>query len=167
MGEMKKLVVVFSAILLSSMASGCYKAAPISKMPDIPVAYYACISVNQDDLEKNYFSHYGNLDASEQAFNGAIFVFKNIKINQFMKVDKNTLNVSTIQCVAMVPGSVSALKLGEYYDVVGVCDGPLPNSTQYATAGVYGWLLFTGCIFVPSGTVDLPASGGPGVVLPY
>jgi len=165
---MNKLVIVFSALLLGfTLLSGCTRVAAIARMPDIPANYYACIPVNQDDLEKNYFSHYGNLDASEQAFNGAIFVFKNIKVNQFMIVNKSTLNVSTIQCDAMVPGSVSALKLGEYYDIVGVCNGPLPNSSQYATAGVYGWLLFTGCIFVPSGTVDLPASGGPGVVLPY
>lgn len=136
-------------------------------MPNIPAAYYGCLAVNQDDLEKNYFSYYGNLDASEQAFNGAIFVFKNVKLNQYMIVDKSTLNVSTIQCDAMVPGAVGDLKLGEDYDIVGVCDGPLPNASQYGTAGVYGWLLFTGCVFVPSGTVDLPASGGPGVVLPY
>ena len=110
---MNKLVIVFSALLLGfTLLSGCTRVAAIARMPDIPANYYACIPVNQDDLEKNYFSHYGNLDASEHAFNGAIFVFKNIKVNQFMIVNKSTLNVSTIQCDAMVPGSVSALKLG-------------------------------------------------------
>ena len=165
---MNKPVIVFSTFLLGfTLLGSCSRAAAIARMPDIPPNYYACIPVNQDDLEKNYFSHYGNLDASEQAFNGQVFVFKNIKVNQFMIVDKSTLNVSTIQCDALVPGAVAAIKLEQYYDIVGVCNGPLPNSTQYATAGVYGWLLFTGCIFVPSGTVDLPASGGAGVILPY
>lgn len=164
---MKKIAFVFSAMLLAfPLVSSCSRA-PIAKIPDIPINYYACISVNQDDLEKNFFSHYGNLDASEQNFDGKVFVFKNIKVNQFMVVDKSTLNVSTIQCDAMVPGSVGDLKMGEFYDVVGVCVGPLPNATQYATAGVYGWLLFNQCVFVPSGTVDLPASGGSNAVLPY
>jgi hypothetical protein len=164
---MKKIALLFSAVLLAfTLASGCARAAAIAKVPDIPLGYYNCISVNQDDLEKNFFSHYGNLDASEQNFDGQTFVFKNIKVNKFMVVDKSTLNVSTIQCDALVPGAVSQLKMGDYYDVVGICVGPLPNATQFATAGVYGWLLFTGCVFVPSGTVDLPASGGT-VVLPY
>ncbi len=166
--KMNKLAFVFSVLLLGmTLSGGCTRAAAIAKMPDIPPNYYACIPVNQDDLEKNYFSHYGNLDASEQAFNGAIFVFKDVKVNQFMIVDKSTLNVSTIQCEALVPGAVADLKLDQYYDVVGVCAGPLPNSSEYGTAGVYGWLLFTGCIFVPSGTVDLPAPGSSGVILPY
>jgi hypothetical protein len=165
---MKKAMALFSVALASlSLVSGCSKAAAIAKMPDIPLNYYACVQTNPDDLEKQFFSHYGNLDYAEQTYEGMIFVFKNITVNQYMLVNKNTFDISTIQCDAMVPGAVADLKAGEKIDLVGVCSGPLPGATAYNESGVFGWLWFTGCIFLPAGTVDLPASGSGSIGLPY
>jgi hypothetical protein len=148
-------------------------------IPYIPPSYYACLQVNLDDLLKNYFTHYGNLDLAEQAYDGQIFVFNSIRVMQSMIVDGDSFVVSNAQFIAMQPGAVAKLKVGDLIDVVGINRGPMPEaegkplSDWFDANGapliaiVSGWLYFTDCIFLPSGSVVLPAPGAPAFVPLY
>jgi hypothetical protein len=153
-----------------------YPQAIVSEdmVPYVPPQYYACIEVTLDDLLKNYFSHYGNLDQAEQTYNGLPFVFNSVAIfSPSMLVNSDTLQWGNAMFTAMVPGAVSRLRVGEFIDVVGILQGPMPDCQGTPIASwfnpdgsplipiVPGWLYFTDCIFLPTGSVRLPAPGGP------
>jgi hypothetical protein len=147
----------------------------------IPPSYYACISVSIDDLFKSYFTRYGNLYLAEQAYNDQIFLFSGLRVMASMLIDDNTLNYGNAQFIAMQPGAVGKLKAGDLIDIVGINRGPMPEaegqplSSWFDENGainpskqnVQGWLYFTDCIFIPSGSVQLPAPGGAAFVAIY
>jgi hypothetical protein len=122
-------------------------------VPAIPPSYYECVASVPNDLLAAYYSNYANTNLSGK-YTGQVFVFNNQIVAGSMLQEKaqNYMNVSTIKCEALYPKSIDSLTVGEEIDIVGVNQGPLPGST--------GWLYFTGCIFLPSGTVQLPPAGG-------
>ena len=144
-------------------------------VPNIPPSYYACIQANIDDLLKQYFFRYGNFYQAEQAYDGQIFLFRGVQVNPAMIVDKNTFTLSTAEFIALQPGAVGQLKVGEIIDIVGVDQGPMPTiegtpitaffnpdgSPALEGGVVPGWLQFSGCVFLPTGSVQLPAPGAP------
>ena len=143
-------------------------------VPYIPPSYYACIQVTLDELLKNYFAHYGNLYTAEQTYNGQVFVFPGVSIfSPSMILNKDTFQMGNAEFTSLQPGAVGQLKVGEYIDIVGVCRGPMPEcqdtpiDSWFNPDGspiipiVPGWLYFTDCIFLPQGSVALPAPGAP------
>ena len=162
----------------SSIASQPVKPQTVvsqAAIPYIPPSYYACIPVNIDDLMKNYFWHYGNLYQAEQAYNNQIFLFSGVRVEASMLVDKDTFDFGCAECIAMQPGAVGKLKAGDIIDIVGINRGPLPEAEgqpltswfnadgtiNQSLAFIQGRLYFTDCIFIPSGSVQLPAPGAP------
>jgi len=141
-------------------------------IPYIPPSYYSCIEVSIDDLLKTYFTHYGNLNQAEQAYNGLTFVFHGVRVVASMLVDDSTFYYGNAQLIAMQPGAVGKLKAGDIIDIVGINRGPMPEAEGQPlsawfdengtpkVAFVLGWLYFTDCIFLPAGSVQLPAPGG-------
>ena len=151
-----------------------------SAIPYIPPSYYACIPVNIDDLQKNYFWPSGNLYKAEQAYNNQIFLFSGLRVSASMLVDDNTFDYSCAHCIAMQPGAVGKLKAGDIIDIVGINRGPLPEAEGQPLTSwfdpdgrviinifVNGWLYFADCIFLPAGSVQLPAPGGSAFVAIY
>ena len=178
MSKMLNILMVLVISLVSGLAllTGSCKTATKAttteaSIPYIPPSYYACIPASIDDLLKWYFTHYGNLYQAEQAYNDKIFLFS-VCVVASMLVDDNTLYYGNAQFIAMQPGAVGKLKAGDIIDIVGINRGPMPSvEGQPITAWfdengtpniafVQGWLYFTDCIFIPSGSVQLPAPGG-------
>jgi hypothetical protein len=123
--------------------------------PSLPPQYYACYEAAPDDLLRTYSRNY----MTEQLYKGAAFVFKRIVVDERMLYnrDKGFLDVSKVECVAAQISDLAKLSVGETIDVVGVAQGPIENRS--------GWLRMTGCYFINTGTVQLPAGGG-GTLLP-
>jgi len=191
MSKMLNILIVLVITLVSGLAflTGSCKtnsgsiATQVSQavIPYIPPSYYACIPTSIDDLFKAYFTRYGNLYLAEQAYNDQIFLFSGIRVVDSMLIDDNTLNYGNAQIIAMQPGAVGKLKAGDFIDIVGINRGPMPFAEgQPITSwfdetgaiapekqNVQGWLNFTDCIFLPSGSVQLPAPGGAAFVPIY
>ncbi len=137
-----------------------------STIPYIPPAYYECTPITPADLLSYYYyyNRYQPVPNVEQDINNHLFVFKNIEITE------SALKVATsdyiwvdgfVQCYYLIRNAGAGFRAGERYDVVGMNAG---LGHDYA-----GTLIFTGCIFVPAGKVQLPAADGGGltVVRPY
>jgi len=90
-----------------------------------------------------------------------VFVFKNIVIlDSALKFATDTymwVN-GVIECFFLTPGSASQLKAGEVVDVVGIDVGVCKDYT--------GTLMFNNCVFLPAGSVQLPAPGSGGASIP-
>ena len=94
-------------------------------------------------------------------YNNQIFVFKNMVINsdELKSATDNYLWLeNVVQCYFLTGGNLQKLKAGEAVDVVGVDAGP---SKDYDNL-----LVFTGCIFLPAGSVQLPAPGFSALAVP-
>jgi len=181
MTKILNILVVLVITLVSGLSflTGSCKTTAEAKVPYIPPSYYACIPVNIEDLIKSYFWPSGNLYLAGQAYNNQIFVFYSVRVIASMLVDDNTLNYGNAQFIAMQPGAVGKLKVGDLIDIVGINRGPMPLaegqplSDWFDSDGrpiknqVNGWLYFTECIFLPSGSVQLPAPGGAAFVPIY
>ena len=175
MSKMLNILMVLVISLVSGLAllTGSCKTATEAIVPYIPPSYYACLQVSIDDLLKWYFTHYGNLYQAEQTYNGQIFVFNGVRVMASMLVDDNTFHFSSAEFIAMQPGAVGNLKVGDIIDIVGINRGPMPEAEGQLLSAwfdengtpkiafVLGWLYFTDCIFIPSGSVLLPAPGAP------
>ena len=143
-------------------------------VPYIPPAYYGSMAVPIDDLLRNYFGRAGNLLIAEQTYNGLPFVFNGVRVVASMLIDDSTFYYSNAQFIAMQPGAVGKLKAGDLIDIVGINGGPMPEAEGKPLASWFnddgslvltvslapGWLYFTDCIFLPAGSVQLPAPGG-------
>ena len=101
------------------------------------------------------------MEAASKAYNNVPFVFKHVTVSSYMLsgAADDIFNVGTIRCKPLVAGAVSKIKNGDIIDVVGMNRG--------AIEGDGGWLLFTECIFLPAGSVDLPAPGAATGALVY
>ncbi len=140
---------------------GCSKAS-IASLPYIPTAYYASIEVGQDELLGAYFEpDWGNVDTASKAYNNLAFIFKDVKISQYMLTDSanGVFNLGNIRCKELLGGTVATLKPGDEIDVVGTDRGVL--------AGTQDWLSFTECIFLPANSANIPAPGSPKFVPSY
>jgi hypothetical protein len=118
--------------------------------PSLPPQYYACYEAAPDDLLRAYTRNY----MSEQLYKGAAFVFKRIVVDKRMLLnkDKGYLDVSKVQCIAAQDSDLSKLAVGQTIDVVGIAQGPID--------GMSGWMRMSGCYFLTTGLIQLPAGGG-------
>ena len=140
---------------------GCSKA-PISTLPFIPTGYYASIEVQTDELLGAYFEpDWGNAQAASKAYDNLTFVFKHVTVSQYMLTESedDIFDLGTIRCQSLLGGAGAALKPGDVIDVAGVNRGMIADKPE--------WLSFNGCIFLPSGSVNLPAPGAPSFLPSY
>jgi len=142
------------AIALVAAGCGCTQRSTLAAVPYLPPSYYACIETTPEELLKAYTANYGDYTKAQAVYTGQVFVFKKLRVDQTMLYDENTFIYSTLTFHALEPGSVARLKAGETIDVVGVNQGMPLNYP--------GCLTFSDSIFLPAGTVELPAPGGAG-----
>ena len=148
----RKIIGLSLAAGMVITASACGPLTVPAAVPVIPLNYYACIETTAEELTRAYTVQYGDPVQAQAMYNGKAFVFKRIRVGQEMLVDGDTFVYHTIRFTAMEPGAVARLKPGEVIDLVRINAGMLP--------GYLMWLYFTGCVFLPSGSVGLPAQGG-------
>ena len=154
-------VTAIALMALPAVLAGCSSALQSPAIPYIPPAYYNCTETTVDTLLQVYFNHYNAVAGAELIFNGQVFVFKNIVISdaslKYATEDYIWVN-GVIQCYFLKSGSARQLKVGDKVDVVGVDAG---ICKEYS-----GSLVFNGCIFLPAGSVQLPAGGTSALSLP-
>ncbi len=150
-------IIVLSALLQTSCSA---QKQPTPGDQYIPPGYYNCTVTTPVNLCKAYFESSHNITAGLE-YTNQVFVFKN------MVITKDELKSATdgylwlenlVQCYFLIGGNLQRLKVGERVDVVGVDAGP---SKEYDNL-----LVFTGCIFLPAGSVQIPAPGSSGLVFP-
>jgi hypothetical protein len=158
------VIVIFFSACSSHPASGTTvpTTAPQPVIQQyIPSDYYSCSVATPENLCQAYFSRYYNIADAEQEYNNQVFVFKN------MVITSEELNYATadyiwvdgiIQCYFMKSGDANRLKAGDVVDIVGVDSG---DSRDYS-----GTLIFTGCLFLPAGSIQLPAGGTSALNIP-
>lgn len=169
---------MFAILVLSALPVACKATAttgplqirtdypqtivPMDVVPYLPPQYYACTETTPQNLAQAYFLRYFNVAEAENNFNGQVFVFKNITISDYAlkyATDDYIWVDSIIQCYFLKSGSAKDLTAGETLDVVGVDAG---MGKDYA-----GTLIFTGCIFLQAGSVQLPATGASALAVPF
>ena len=129
-----------------------------NELPYIPPSYYSATEVTTADLINAYFwdgGHPKDPTPSGLIWDGKIFVFKNCLLSQnvFASATADYLWVGSIQCYFLSPDNFKQLSANEMVDIVGIDSGVdhnVPNS-----------LLFTGCVIIPAGSVQLPVAGSP------
>jgi hypothetical protein len=147
-------------ILLTAILVGLIPAAGCSRTtletPDyIPPGYYASLDVHPDELLKAYFHpNFGDVVQSDQNFKNLPVVFKSVSVNEIMLRDsaQDIFYISSVKCTPLEAGAVSALRVGDLIDIIGINRGPWP---EYP-----GWLSFTECIFPQAGAIQF-SQGGP------
>ena len=135
----------------------------IKDQPDLPPAiapsilpeYYQCIDVTTMSLQNAYYSAYGN-HAEAEAYNGQIFVFKNLLVDEYMirELDKGWIWADLIKCPLINPAYAKTFHPGDRVDIVGICLGRDTNISP----GLY----FKDCYMLPASCLQLPAPGGGG-----
>jgi hypothetical protein len=153
------VTIIVSLAFLQTSCSGQMKPTPIEQY--IPAGYYNCSVTTPADLCRAYFGRYHNISAAQAEFDNQIFVFKNVVITgdelKYATDDYLWLD-NIIQCYFLTSGNLQRLKAGDEVDVVGVDAG---LSKDYKNL-----LVFTGCIFLPAGSVQIPAPGSSSLVIP-
>ncbi len=156
------VVSILSVIVLSLLfpVTSCAKAelnvpAPL---PAIPTEYYACTPVDALTLIDTYYLNYNAPAQSDARYTGMIFVLKNIPITQkqlnYLKT--GFIWVEMIQCSVTNSDYLKYFKVGDKVDVVGKNNGMSKE---------FRGLEFSNCFVVPSGMVELPASGQGGAFI--
>jgi hypothetical protein len=162
--HIKSAACLLTSCLSAGLASGCAHAAPSTSgvvVPYMPPAYYTCIETTVNDLLNAYFIDTRNnevLWGAEDAYNGKVFVFKNAVITPTDMKDRTAEYIwidGRIKCYGLSPGVTSKLSNGERVDIVGTNAG---LSQEYS-----GSIVFTGCVFLPAGYVQLPSEQGSGL----
>ena len=151
-----KRTLVITAILCLSFIIGCSKPSPY-QIPLIPAEYYQCIEATPGDLEKAYFSNYGDRTLATINYNDKMFIFKGIFVTDLMQQqfkEKGYFWVASSKCVPGDAGLVARIKSGDCIDIVGINRG-IPQDPDYRWS-----LLMEECYFLPAGALALPASGG-------
>lgn len=152
---------VVSTIVILALSQTACSWQPQSKFPQyIPPSYYTCIETTINNLLAAYFGHANPIPDAEAVFKGQIFVFKSIEIDAAMlqSATESYMWVNEIQCYFFQSGSANRLRAGDMVDIVGVDERV---STEYTER-----LVFTGCIFLPAGVVQLPIAPPSGLELP-
>jgi hypothetical protein len=148
-------VVATVIILLAFSQAACSEHAKSTLAQQyIPPSYYNCTETTPENLCQAYFSRYFNIVDAETEYNDQVFVFKNMVITdselKYATSDYIWID-GIIQCYFMAGETAQQLKADETVDIVGIDAG---DSKDYT-----GTLIFTGCIFLPAGSVQLPAGG--------
>jgi hypothetical protein len=144
---------ISSFILIAIILTGCSKAVLTpSSLPDyVPPSFYNGNLTNPVSLLLAYFAP-GADPASYTRYDGRVYVFENQSLSksQLENATEDYIWVGDIQCYFFVPGDGADLKANQKYDMVGVNQG--------VNGANPGCLLFTGCVFVPAGSVQLKPS---------
>jgi hypothetical protein len=130
--------------------SACSKPAPIpTSLPDyVPPSYYNGNITTPENLLQSYFGP-GADPAAYTRYDGRVYVFENLVIIR-SKVENATEHfmwMGNIQCYFFKGGAAEQLKANEKVDMVGFDLG--------LSSAAPGCLLFSGCVFVPAGSVQL------------
>jgi len=138
--------------------SGCSKSAAAT-VPYVPPSYLACTEVTPYQLVNVYYGRYGSrMRQAEVLYNGSPFVFKNIRITTEMltSVPQGCIWVGLVKCCPLTKDGLSSLKIDSMVDIIGIDAGMCPE---------YHGLVFTGCVFLPAGIVQLPLEGSTSLPL--
>jgi hypothetical protein len=155
------LALLLVTVLPAAMQASCAGNAQVAIVqPYIPPSYYNCSVTTPATLCHAYYGRYNNIATAEEEFNNQVFVFKDLTITdtelKYATNDYLWLE-GIIQCYFLTKGSASNLKIGEKVDVVGINTG---QSKDYKNL-----LVFTGCIFLPAGSAQLPAGGNSALTI--
>jgi hypothetical protein len=153
-------VILGLILLMLPGLAGCSSAGASWAPPYIPPEYYNCTEITPQILCDSYFSKYFITTESEFRYNGLYFVFKNIAVTELMfkHLDEGYFWAENlIRCYCLRVDDLNHFKIGDKIDIVG--------KNQGDERGIQG-LKFTGCIILPAGSVQLPAPGGGGMVVP-
>ena len=124
-------------------------------VPYLPPSYYQCIQVLPMDIEAAYYSQYGNHAEAETMFTGKTFLFKDQLVDAYMirEVNKGWLWADLTKCPIVNLDLAKQLKPGQRVDIVGISAGrDLSQSPG---------LVFSSCYVLITGSLQLPAPGGP------
>jgi len=171
MGSLAASVVSLSLVLVIAAAacgtkSPAYVTPPLGKtstdtttsspgiVPFLPPAYYQCVEVLPVDIEKAYYSEYGNVANAEALYKGVTFVFKDQLVDAYMirEVNKGWLWSDLTKCPIINIDLAKQMEPGDRVDIVGICTGR--DLTQ--SPG----LVFRDCYVLYTGSLQLPAPGG-------
>jgi hypothetical protein len=147
------------AVILPASCSASKTALSDAPIPYIPPSYYECTAITSTDLlgYYYYYNRYAPAPNVEQDVNNHLFVLKNLLVTDSAlkyATSKYIWMDGIVQCYFLAQGTADTLRAGDRVDVVGVNAGV---GKDYA-----GTLIFTGCIFLPAGRVQLPAAEGAG-----
>ena len=149
-------VLAFTVLAFLILITGCSKPASWL-IPYIPPQYYQCMEATPGDLEKAYFSNYGDKTLATINYNDKMFIFKRIFVTDLMQQqfnEKGYFWVASSKCVPTAAGLVARIKSGDCIDIVGINRG-IPKDPDYQWS-----LLMEDCYYLPAGELALPASGG-------
>jgi hypothetical protein len=159
-------IAIVSAFLSSQLSlAGCSGPVIDRTIPAVPSSYFQAIEVDPVNLVQAYYPV--DLDINipvglpEQMYNNQTFVFKNIPVTRAMlsTVQEGFIWINAIKCYPLESNGLTGLKAGDIIDIVGIDSGLCPDFE--------GSLQFSGCVFIFSGAVQIPASGSPTFALPY
>jgi hypothetical protein len=123
-------------------------------VPYLPPSYYQCVEVLPVDIEKAYYSEYGNVANAAALYNGVTFIYKDQLVDAYMirEVNKGWLWADLTKCPIINLDLAKQLKPGDRVDIVGTCVGrDLSQSPG---------LVFRDCYVLYTGSLQLPAPGG-------
>jgi hypothetical protein len=131
-----------------------HSTAPGAIVPYIPPSYYNCIEVLPVDLENAYHTAYGNHAEAQILYDGKIFLFRNLLVDQYMlsELDKGWIWADLTNCPVVNMDYARTLRPGDRIDIVGINLGL--NLTPKSV------LAFKDCYLLPTGALQLPAPGG-------
>ncbi len=157
-GTLKKAITLLLIILVTPaplVLMGCQTRATFIPVPYLPPMYYDCIQVDPQALVSTYFV--GNVDivSVRAKYDGAVFVFKEVRVNDrmFTGMNEGFIWVDQIKCYLTNPENIRAVKTGDKIDVVG------RNAGQ--TSLFIPGLTFRDCLILPAGQRALPVVAGP------
>jgi hypothetical protein len=141
-------------VIVTYSAPGTTTAASPDIVPFIPPAYYQCAEVLPMDIERSFYSEYGNTAGASAVYGGAVFVFKNLLVDTYMtrEVNKGWLWADLTLCPIVNLDAAKKLVSGDRVDIVGICVG---RDTTISPG-----LVFKDCYVLPTGSIQLPAPGG-------
>jgi hypothetical protein len=165
---------VLALLMLTSLVLdfGCAKKESFDTPPFIPGSYYNCIEAATYEIAFSYWSPYSMRLKDEgspipgEAYRDMVFVVKGYPLTDWSlkDVDKGYVMIDMIKCYPLESMDFSRLKAGTMVDMVGVNKGPeQENYTDFSE----GILVFTGCVIMPAGSVQLPAEGQGGQIPVY
>jgi hypothetical protein len=120
-------------------------------VPYVPPSYYDCTETTIPTLMNAYWDQYSSFSNAEIVLYGKVFVFKNIAIEalRLQNATDTYIWINAIQFNFLTYGNQTKLHAGELVDIVGVNAG---IGKEYPCT-----LVFTGCMFLHPGSVQLPA----------
>ena len=148
--------------LLGIYCTGCAQERISSHPPYIPPSYLSCTEISPTDLINAYYNNHISYMQVEAWYNNQAYVFKQIIVTENMLKWRPTGYVwveNSIQCYPLNKNQLDPLKVGDVVDIVGISMGLHDQ---------FRGLVFYGCVYFPSGIVQLPVEdNGVNVIIPY